>query len=156
MNDRKARDEAAQLVRQLRDGGITNDQFVIPWTRTRDRAVKAVATMLWNLFSDSRVERFNADTPLEPAARELMDRCLLFLSTDLEYAWPQDDFIRISGVPPLLDALSFGRLNRRINNEAQREDAAMQAAGDLRTWPFVSSEQYEHARLSEASSVHAR
>jgi hypothetical protein len=145
MVDRKARHAAAQLVIQFRDGLITNDEFSIPWVRTTDRALKAIATMLWNSYSDTRVERFDASNPIDPATRALFDRCVYFLRSDLEYEWPRDDLAWIEAYPKLLNGLTLGHLNRRLIAEQGRAEEEMRKAGDLEVWPFLRRADLEHS-----------
>jgi len=99
--------------------------------------MKAIDSMVWNLYSDNKTERLGVDIPLLPDVRALLDRCILFLRNDLEYEWPEDDFFGVERYPALLDMLSLRTLNRRLAESRDRKQRRMQAAGDLNVWPFI-------------------
>jgi hypothetical protein len=67
----------------------------------------------------------------------LVDRCILFLTTDLECEWPEDDFFGIAEYPRLLDLVSGGTLNVRATEKLRTQEERMRAAGDQAIWPFL-------------------
>ena len=95
MVDSKARRCAADLVGEFRDGLITNREFEGSWPQhdAGDRGLIAIETMLWHYCDDFRGDKLAGRHALEVDGRELFDRCVQFLRTDLEYEWTESDFI---------------------------------------------------------------
>jgi hypothetical protein len=124
MVDSNARRCAADLVAKLRDGLITNREFEGSWPQsdTEDRGLLAVETMLWHYYDDFRTHKLTGRHALESSDRELFDRCVQFLRTDLEYEWTEGNFI-VTGRD---FANSVGRLD--LN-------------GDDPCWPFTRGQQ---------------
>src|SRR6266852_4943337 len=63
----------------------------------------------------------------------LLERCLLFLSSDVEFQWPPPKFRLWYGI---LRLLGFGRTLK------QREEEEM-SIGDVDVWPFLRKAEYE-------------
>ena len=103
MVDRPARDRAAALVRDFRDGRIDNDRFADDFpARSDDRALRAIYSMLWYSYDDLHRHRLTGKHALTPMGTALFDRCIAFLESDEEYAWPIDDFVGTWAGPLLL------------------------------------------------------
>ena len=101
MVDTEPRQRAAELIEKLRDGTISNFDFEESWPRydKRDRALRAIETMIWRFYSDGHEHTLAEEGHLLTAeGREIFDRCVLFLRTGLEYQWPKDNFIGIGGL----------------------------------------------------------
>jgi hypothetical protein len=62
---------------------------------------------------------------------------LAFLSSDLEYQWPENMVM----VPTPLVLLRLLRLKRAAKRVEERRIARLRRIGDLDAWPFVSFEQ---------------
>ena len=143
MVDREARHSASAALRRFADGETTNDEFEFEYpdaSKSHDRAIRAVDTMIWNLYSDE-VHRLTGTHAPDTEGRSLLQRCLLFLSSGKEYAWPVDNFIAVRGADPILNALTFGATGRRKERHFQKMMDELAAAGDFSTWPFVSGEE---------------
>ena len=85
--DRDRRAEAAVTLRRFADGVITNDDFVDDWpggSTVEDRALRAIGTMMWNYCADNRVHKLTGDDALQPEEQSLVERCILFLNSELE------------------------------------------------------------------------
>jgi len=95
MVDAKARKVAVEAIRSFRDCRISNLDFEEqwPWYDENDRALFAIETMLRRFYDDSHEHKLDGRHALTPAGRDILDRCVLFLETELEYKWPKDDFM---------------------------------------------------------------
>jgi hypothetical protein len=88
-------DARSQLHKGLDDlitGRITNVEFDAVYDQFRssaDRAVATIAEFGYGLYSDSVTYRITEHYRPSPEACEAANRCLLFLQTNLEYAWPE-------------------------------------------------------------------
>ena len=103
MIDRPARDKAAALVRDFRDGRIDNDRFVANFpARSDDRAIRAISTRLWYFYDDLHRHRLTGKSALTRKATAVFDRCIAFLESDEKYTWPIDDFVGAWARPLLL------------------------------------------------------
>ena len=175
--DRPSRDFAASLIRRFRDGALTNDQFQDEWPSNReDRALGALATMLWHFYDDRKEHTLTGRHALTLDGREFFDRCVLFAESDLPYEWPEEDFIGINGLGwRLMVILSLGSLlwlrigsfgwplvvvsiglifllDRRIRQSNARIEAKLKATGDMDLWPFIRRSDYDAARSEKSSS----
>jgi hypothetical protein len=146
MADRQARRSAAVLVRRLRDGMITNDDFEREWPRsTDDRALRAIAPTLWASYSDMYPHTLKGRHSLTDCGRAFFDRCALFLDSDLEYQWPRDGCYAGKGLPRTLVVLSLGLL-LPLYIRQKRRYAEQEAAGESNVWPFIRRSDYEQER----------
>lgn len=90
---RRKRMLAAAVLRDFRDGKITNDEFVKRWPRNKgDRVFGALFEQLWFYYDDIQTHRLTGKYELPPVIRELFDRCIFFLESGLEYDWPEAKF----------------------------------------------------------------
>lgn len=77
--DHAARESAAGLIEDFRDGRITNDGLEDRWPKTADATVRRCFSDVWCCYCDSREYRLvGKDAPTEPA-RELLSRWAVFL-----------------------------------------------------------------------------
>lgn len=148
MVDVQARQQAADLIEKFRDGTISNFEFQDSYPRydRRDRALRAIETFLWMFYDDCRehtlVEPKHA---LTPAGRELFERCALFLRTQLEYQWPEDNFIGIDGLGVVPRILTLGLswlLDRALRRRNERKLGRLQLDESNPIWPFFTMEEY--------------
>jgi hypothetical protein len=130
MVNRADRDHLARGLRALATGRITNGEFQDAYVqRSADPAIAAVLDAAWRLYDDLREYRLEGRNALTRDARRMVARCLLFLKSDVPYAWP-------SG-PALVDLLllplnlvtlgAVGTLRRR----------RFARHGDVSAWPFL-------------------
>jgi hypothetical protein len=145
MVDTEPRRQAAELIEKFRDGLISNFDFEDSWPRAdrRDRAMKAISTMLWRTYSDVQEHRLIEEGHLLTSEqREIFNRCW----TNLEYQWAEDSFIGIGGLGAFgriftlgLSALVEGTLRRR----EERRLTALHVIGEEATWPFLTADEYQ-------------
>lgn len=136
MIDRAARDAAAHLTRQFRDGLLTNDDLEDQWPRSsQDRALKAIASMLWRFYDDHRVHTLAS--PHSETVAELT-RYAAFLDTDLPYEWSLDRFDTIDwrGLANRLTLGVIPALSKKVESQQQ----AISCEGDATVWPFTRAE----------------
>ncbi len=135
--DRTARDLAAQSLRGLISGRLTNDDFEDFFPISRDPAIEAVWSTAWCLYSDMRSYALNGAHALHPATRREALRWLLFLDSDLPYMWPERSHPGMADPRDVHKQVSFfgGRARAR----------RFFSAGDYAVWPFVSRSDYKRA-----------
>jgi hypothetical protein len=142
MVDREARRAAALLIRQLYHGEITNDDFHVGWPRnSSDRALRAIGFTLNFAISE------NITRPLEfgEDGRTHLERCALFLDSNLEYEWPRDRFYTGGKAPRLAFVLTLG-LYLPFYIWLRRRYLEQEAARDSTVWPFIRRSDYEQER----------
>jgi len=139
MVNREQRAEARELILQFMAGEITNDDFgdVFP-AKTEDAALRAIDQMLWFWYDDLKTYRLTGKHELVPKEKELGERCALFLSTDLEYEWP--DLGHHGLLNPILAFIGGEWFRRKRVEQAKK-------LGDYSVWPFFRIVDYERAKL---------
>ena len=136
MIDRAARDAAALLVRQFRDGKLTNDDLEDRWPyRTGDRALTALASMLWRFYDDHRTHTLDN---LHPETVAELTRYAVFLDTDLPYEWSLDRFDTIDWLG-LTNRLTLGVIPA-LSKKVESQHQAISGEGDVTVWPFARAE----------------
>jgi len=143
MVDRAKRLLAAQVLREFIEGGITNFDFEEQFPQSGpDKALVAIANMVWFAYDDFRTHRLVEEDALSDAGREALVRCLLFLSTDLEYAGPT----RFVAPDIPMDNPPPGRFERLLNRMAGKQTIPIQfAEWNAATWPFNDHQQLQQA-----------
>jgi hypothetical protein len=86
--------------------------------------------MLWFAYDDLREHRLEGKHALTDEARDVLERCILFLRSDLEYSGP-GGFVSLTA--------PFKRVWKRIAGKTEQEEALSPV------WPFESTEQLEQA-----------
>lgn len=95
MVDRNARDKLRQSLARLVNGEMTNDQFddlyFDEWTDSKDLGVNQIANFGYGLYSSDTLisYRLSGRYAVCDETRQMADRCVQFLSTDLECEWPK-------------------------------------------------------------------
>jgi hypothetical protein len=112
MVDKENRLKAASLIQAFRQGGITNDQFVHAFPHSHDQAIQAISSMLWFCYDDLHVHRLAGKHALTVEGETMVDRCILFLNTNLEYSG-ETNFASL--LAPLKKILALG------NTESPKE-----------------------------------
>jgi hypothetical protein len=134
MVDRIKRNEAGRVLRDLVDGRITNDEFVSRFPRDRhDSALAAILRAAWTQFSDLRAHKLIGRDSPAPEQRALLERCCVFLRTDLEFQWPPSHSRIRKGI---LQLIGIGR-------PLDAADEEYKSRGDLEVWPFLKRSDYE-------------
>lgn len=135
--DAVARRAAAELVRQLASGRLTNDEFEERWPASADPALSAVREAAWFLYSDLRTYRLTGADRLPFPIRRQVARWVLFLHSDLPYEWPVE-----SRAAKLARSIA-GLLT--IGVATRRWKTALQVSEDADVWPFVRRVDYRRA-----------
>jgi hypothetical protein len=129
MVDKAKRLEAAALIEKFEACQITNFQFQDRFPRSVDPALHAVNDVLWLSYSDIREHRLDGKHALTPEARNMFERCVLFLRTDIEYTGTRS-FVSLSAP-----------IKRLWNRVLRRQGLVMPAS-----WPFDTAEQLDRAQ----------
>ncbi len=138
MVDRRARDIAADAIRDFMEGSISNKEYErrFPSTRSDDPALWAVFSHVWFCYDDLSEHTLTGEHALtgeRRAFRVFLERSLLFLRSDLEFRWPPPTFGLRYGI---LRLLGFGQKLKR------REEDDM-SVGDVEVYPFLTKAEYE-------------
>jgi hypothetical protein len=136
MIDRTARDKAVQLLKALLGDGITNYRLEDEWPdQSPDFALRAVIEQLWFYYKDFP-EKMLTRASFSPDEIKLIERCVVFLTSDREYEWPQ---------------YSFATENRTIierllglgKQYSEEEWERFKSAGEIDAWPFLRLSDYQ-------------
>jgi hypothetical protein len=140
--DRSIRDSAARVLKDLIEGRITNDAFMKTFPRSKnDSALNAILQFVWGQVSDFRVHTLTGRDKPPNERLDVLNRCYLFLTTDLKFEWPAPTRGIAKG---LLQILTFGRGFRYSDNEYM-------AKGDFEVWPFLRKSDYAaHSFIRDA------
>nr|CEN54972.1 putative integron gene cassette protein [uncultured bacterium] len=139
--DRKARDKAAELLRQFASGRITNFELENCWPTSIDPAIRGLESTIWCFYDDFKEHTLQGPFALAPEMRRVVARWIVFLHTNEPYKWPN---IAYPGVRPLRRSWITRRLNL-INLITRREQRFLKA-GAFEVWPFISAQSFENAR----------
>lgn len=134
MVDRTKRNEGLRVLRDLLEGRITNDEFVSQFPRGRhDPGLGAILQAAWMQFSDLRVHKLTGRDSPAPGPRAILERCCVFLGTDLEFEWPASHSRIRKGI---LQLIGIGR-------PLDAADEKYKSSGDFEVWPFLKRSDYE-------------
>ncbi len=123
MIDRAARDAAIDLISQYFGGFITNDELLDEFPRSSpDSALEGIYQKLFDLTVDVYSHKMLGSLTGDPENYALVQRCLLFLRSDLEYRW-------------------VGRLRGIIGSLRGLDSAPDKGEGEV--WSFFSTVDYE-------------
>jgi hypothetical protein len=157
MIDIEARSRAAELIEKFSDGRLSNFDFEESWPRydRRGHALRAIETMLWRFYSDGYEHTLVEDGYILTAeGRQIFDRCILFLRTDLEYRWLRDNFLGIGGLGLLGRVLTLGLsvfLDRALQRSEERRLTELQVIGANAVWPFFTTAEFvQHCHATSA------
>jgi hypothetical protein len=139
MVDRTKRNEGLKTLRDLLDGKITNDEFVSHFPKVEeDPALAAILQAAWMQFSDRRIHKLTGRDSPTPELRAILERCCVFLSTNLEFQWPQSKSRIGKG---MLQLFGLGR-------PLEAADEEYKSVGDFDVWPFLKRTDYEASAKS--------
>ena len=131
--DVTARQWAAAALRGFLAGHLTNAELDASYPgASPDRAVHEVYFKTWPYQDDFREYRVGHGTTLSSEERALLERCVLFLQTELPYEWPS----------------RLERLGHWLKRRFARSTPAGVSAerGALEVWPFYRQEDWRVAR----------
>ena len=104
----------------------------------------AIETVVWRYYDDFREHTLTGDNSLTLTARLVLDRCVLFLRTDCEYAWPDDNFATAKPGSGELITLGLSDAHDRLEEGRLKE---LHVLGESPFWPFRSRSEYEDAKF---------
>ena len=136
------RKQAATLVRQFLEGQINSDDYDSDFPDdTRDEGLLAVYDRLWLLYSDQTPYRLNKAS-LTDDERAVIERCILFLWTDLEYEGPPlRERKPFAGLKSLLGRMVSPGPSSVLGKESQESSVFISG-----WWPFASEQQYRSVK----------
>jgi hypothetical protein len=139
MVDALKRKRAVGLIRQFIDGQISNDEYDNNYPDdTQDQGLLVVYDRLWIFYSDLHTHRLDKNS-LSSEDREIIERCLAFLNTDLEYEGaPLRERKPITGIGDFFRRLSPGNRPYSVLGEQSQKASTFYTPW----WPFASEEQY--------------
>jgi hypothetical protein len=141
MVDRHARDVAAEALREFMSGSISNKDYEWRFPRgTRDPALEAIYSYFWFSYSDTKEHTMTGDHAITDEGRAVVQRCLLFLKSDLAFQWPARKLLLAY---PILRLIGLGWI---VNRSPKRESSL---GGEIDVWPCFTKAQY--AQCKEAS-----
>jgi hypothetical protein len=145
MVDSESRRVAAEVLEKFRDGVITNCDFEGLWPlyNRGDRGPNAIETMVWRYYDDLREHKLTGEHSLTDLGRLVFDRCVLFLRTECEYAWPDDNFAPGKPGSRGLITLGLSDAHDRLEETCLKE---LHVEGESPFWPFCSRSEYECAQ----------
>ncbi len=93
--DRLAREEAVRLLRLYASGQLTGGALREAWPRsTQDSSLEKLAWVVLPALGQGRLGQ-DLDVESQQGARELLDRCILFLGTDRPLTWGDFSGLRL-------------------------------------------------------------
>jgi len=138
MIDRNARDAAIALLKKILAEDITNYEFEDQWPdKSSEFVITAIAEQLWFYYDDYPKTKFMR-AGLGPEVTSFIERAIVFLSSDVEYEWPEYSFATENR--SLFERL-FGLGKRRSTEQWEK----FKAAGEIDAWPFLRIADYKHA-----------
>lgn len=150
--DRQARNRAAEALRRLISGQISNDAFEDAVPESTDPAIQAIWETTWCLYSDTWEYRLTGAKRPHPMEHREALRWILFLDSDDPYVWPRRAWPGFAR--PHAGAGSIWWFKRRRARE-------FLAAGEFDAWPFARRAHFKRAlrrpkRLSGGSDFKRR
>ena len=147
MVDRIQRDAASRVLRSFIDGAITNGEFEAQFPRSEeDSALPAIKANVWMLYSDLHRHKLTGKHEPNAETRALLERCVLFLETNLEFEWPAPK-IGLSNILPNLWLQAKARLGGSPSRETPQS-----REGDEDVWPFFRRRDYDACIASSAKA----
>lgn len=148
MVDREERDLLVESLRQMLKGNLSvkeydkkEEYFMV----SKDKAVlEIVAEMSWvcddialSFWSHKKRVKYHA---------EFIEHCILFLSTNLEYEWPE--MKQNNPFKRLISLLTFYIFPRFREPSQESLNRKYRSSGDVDVWPFLRKEDFEQANCN--------
>lgn len=124
MVDRKARQQALELLLKLKEQSLTNWQLEDEWPSSDDPALNCILRWLWTLYDDHQEElisNFMSDRELK-----ILERCCDFLASEEEFL-----VTRRTPLEQIKTLLIWGT--------GWRTDCTLPTEGNEDNWPFLFS-----------------
>jgi hypothetical protein len=145
MIDREARQLALNALHRFLNCETDSDEYEAEYPlpvlfgrkESKDRVIQAVYSMSWNWFDDVYPHKLDHECALELEIQQIADRCLLFLASDLEYEWHENNFMQTGYTGSVLTSLN---IIQRVPSVVERISNHLdQPEGDAAVWPFFRS-----------------
>jgi hypothetical protein len=147
MVNRDARRTTARLIQAFADGEITRDTFLASFPADNsDPVLAGVLEQLWFFWDDFADHRLTGDRSPTPEVRSLVERCVLFLRSELEYEWPAG-FMK---APFSLIALRLLRLGSLAERRERLEENRIRSLGDIDCWPFIRAGDLQSQKTGQS------
>lgn len=141
MVNREKRDVAKKMVEGFAAGTITSSEMDNDFPRDKnDPALGGIWERLWGLWDDFHNHTLTGKYAPTAEERAMMERCIAFLGSYLEYEWPS-----LVGSFWLIFLRLF-RFRKKAAEVEKREAEALEKIGDLEVWPFIRKEDWERVR----------
>jgi len=116
------------------EGTISNREYERRYPRSKDdHALWEIYVQMWFLYSDLKEHTLTGEYALKEESRSFLDRCILFLKSDLDFQWPRQKFRPWYG---LFRIIGLGRFIDRLERKEMN-------IGDVDVWPFLKKTEYE-------------
>ena len=146
MVDRATSDNAVSALRKFAEGAISNREYERRFPKSKDDpALRSIYTNVWFCYSDTSEHTLTDKHALSKENNATLERCVLFLQSDLEFQWPPT---KISLWYPLLRLIGLGPVVNRELDSASSECSLPRRLfqlGDPRT-PGISVVQVKMLR----------
>ena len=166
---RAERNLLAEQLRRLVEGQITNDDFLRSRPdKLEDTGVAEIWTYVDSLLSDLYCYRLKGKNALPQDVAERVQRCIIFLRSDTDYAWPSitnacgtkllltgwlmlglgvvlGNLLNMFWIAMLLgvSGTSFIAIHHVCQKIYMRKQlTVLQQSGDLDAWPFLRKADY--------------
>jgi hypothetical protein len=116
-----------------------------------DRAIKAIFGISWSWFDDLTPHKLEREHALPSETQQLADRCLLFLESDREYEWREDNFIKVDFTRTVLTTLGLNRSSPPV--EQTFANLLAQPEGDASVWPFFRQDDFIAAKQDSEANI---
>lgn len=134
MVDPARRAVAARVLKDFASGTTSNDEFERDFPHSdQDAALQGIKSNVWMLYSDLKTHKLTGKYDLPADTKALLERCVLFLHSDLEFEWPLPRIALRNLIPNALSSI------RRVFGAAPTEN---RASGDEGVWPFFREQDY--------------
>jgi hypothetical protein len=134
MVDRRARNVAAEVIREFMEGSISNREYEGRYPNSKDDPVLwEIFVQIWFLYSDLKEHTLTGKHVLKRETRSFLDRCILYLKSDCDFQWSRQRFRPWLG---LCRVLGLGRFIIRLEGKEM-------TTGDAEVWPFFKKAEYE-------------
>jgi len=128
------------MVEGFAAGTITSSEMDNDFPSDKnDPALAGIWERLWVLWDDFHNHTLTGKYAPQPEVRAMMERCIAFLDSDLEYEWPS---LMASFWLIFLRVLRFRKRAAEVEEHEAQELAKL---GDLEVWPFLRREDWERA-----------
>lgn len=146
MVDRAKRDAARNVLRGFVDCKLTNDEFFAQFPLSEyDSALRAISSSVWMLYSDLHRHKLTGKHEPSVEARAMLERCVLFLDSGLEFEWSVPT-IGLANILPNLRRRAKQLMGLSSDSEGVQ---ARSKGGDESVWPFFRKSDYNGRGVSD-------